>query len=472
MKNKISYYFFLFLPLFILSFSLELEAQNQTSLRKFLNEPHLKHAAIGLKIVDLSSGEVVLSHNENTSFTPGSTMKIVTTATALDILGKNFSFQTKLLYDGEILDGILLGDLIIEGFGDPTLGSEFLSQDISSVYSKFFQAINNAGIKKINGRVIVLDQHFGYEGISGKWMWEDIGNAYSSAIYGISIYDNTCKIELQSFQVGKDTKILNMRPNITDLQLINEIKGAASNADNSYVSGIPFSNNRRLYGTIPQNRSSFIVKSDIPDPGLLLAREIKQYLTNNGIAITQEATTNRLVSFTPTSPILLTAHRSPSLASIVRVINERSNNHYAEHVYQYLTKIEGVDILSYWKKQGITTSSLFLFDGSGISAANAVSVTFLTDILIYMNDRSLESDAFYESFPIAGKEGTVVSFLRGTCLEGKAKVKSGSLTNVQSYSGYINSNGKRYAFAIIVNQYNGTRSNLRKSIESLLISSF
>lgn len=459
---------FVLLSFSLLLISLSLNAQPGDALRKFLSQDHLKHAAIGLKIIDLSSGNIVMEHNGNTSFTPGSTMKIVTSATALDVLGSNFKFETQLFYEGTISQGILNGNLIIQGAGDPTLGSDFLSQDITTVYNQFYQAIAAAGIKEINGQVIAMDQLFAYDGIPGKWMWEDMGNAYAPAVYGISIYDNTCKIELQSFQTGQDTKILSVRPEIPELRLTNEIKGDVSNADNSYVSGAPFSYERRLYGTIPQNRKSFIAKSDIPDPGLLLARELENYLSAQGIPVKKGATTYRLHPVSVLQPVFLTKHVSPSLNAIARVINERSNNHYAEHLYQLLIKEKEIDIPAFWKKRGIDSSALFMFDGSGISAANAISATFLTDILIYMDSKSSEQKPFFDSLPLAGREGTVASFLRGTSLEGQARIKSGSLTNVQSYAGYINWQGKRYAFAIIVNQYTGSRANLRKSIESLL----
>ena len=110
-----------------------------------------------------------------------------------------------------------------------------------------------------------------------------------------------------------------------------------------------------------------------------------------------------------------------------------------------------------------------MFDGSGISPMNAVSASFMNSILEYMYKKEGFSGAFYQSLPLAGREGTVASFLKGSVLDGKARVKSGSITNVQAYSGYIEHGGKNYAFTIIINNFRGTRPVLRKQIERLLV---
>jgi D-alanyl-D-alanine carboxypeptidase/D-alanyl-D-alanine-endopeptidase (penicillin-binding protein 4) len=101
---------------------------------------------------------------------------------------------------------------------------------------------------------------------------------------------------------------------------------------------------------------------------------------------------------------------------------------------------------------------------------NAVSAQFLTDLLMYMDKKGVKSGAFYQSLPVAGKEGTVVSFLKGTPLASKARFKTGSMTNVQAYAGYIEKGDKRYAVAIIINNFTDKRAQLKKDIEQLLLS--
>jgi D-alanyl-D-alanine carboxypeptidase/D-alanyl-D-alanine-endopeptidase (penicillin-binding protein 4) len=460
----------IFLSILILFNACALFAQNPAALTAFLQKENLSHAAVGLKVVDLKTGKTLVSYNEKVALTPASNMKIVTTATALDILGEGFFFETPLFYDGVIENSQLKGDLYIQGSGDPTLGSEYIGEK-ESFLKTWLTALDNAGIKSISGDIIVLDQLFGYEGVSPKWMLEDLGNYYASGIYGISVFDNLCRVYIQSFAPGTDTKILYTEPHL-DLLLTNEIKADESKSDESNVFGLPFSNERRLYGSIPANRASFAVKSDIPDPGLLLSQYFLAFLQNHGIEVNGTATTYRLNPKLPQAGIKIGAAYSHDLTSIVREINVRSNNHYVDHLYKLLTLSMEIDIPAYWKTKKLDSNALFMFDGSGLSPSNGLSTGFLIDILVYMDKKYGKSGAFYKSLPLAGKEGTVTSLLKNTVLEGKAHLKSGSITNVQSYSGYIEKDDNRYAVSLIINQFTGKRADLRKSIEQLFVGLF
>jgi D-alanyl-D-alanine carboxypeptidase/D-alanyl-D-alanine-endopeptidase (penicillin-binding protein 4) len=469
MKRNI-YYLFVCYLLFTSAGSIS--AQIPPALKTFIQKENLQHAGIGFKAVDLATGQTFAAYNDRSSFTPASNMKIVTTATALDVMGSRFRYETPLFYSGEIQNAVLKGNLYIQGTGDPSLGSEHLDGNREDFLKQWLTDIQKAGIQSIDGDVIVLDQLFGYEGVSPKWMWEDLGNYYAPGIYGISVFDNMYRIYLQSFSPGTKTSVLSIEPEINNLAFTNEIVAGDTKSDESYISGLPFSTERRLYGTIPPNRTTFPVKGDIPDPGLFLANYFKTYLQKNGIEVKGEGTTYRLNQQLPENQQLIAKVQSPDLASIVRIINVKSNNHYAEHLYQTLKIVRETGIPAYWEEKGLDASALFMYDGSGISPLNAVSAGFLTDLLVYMDKKEGQAGAFYQSLPVAGKEGTVAAFLQHTPLNGKAHVKSGSITDVQSYSGYIEKNGKRYAFSLIVNRFTGKRADLRKDMEQLLVNLF
>jgi len=462
--------FLLFTLLFI--YEGMLYAQTPPALAKFLNNKNLAHASVSLKAIDLNTKKVIVSYNENQSLTPASNLKLVTTATALETLGSRFCFETPLLYDGFIQNDTLQGNLYIKGSGDPTLGSEYTSDDREKFLKEWLNAINHAGIRNIAGNIIALDQLFGYEGVSPKWLLEDAGNYYAPGIYGISVFDDMYRVYLQSFAPDSLTKILYTEPKLNNLQLTNEIKASSDSSDNSWVSSLPFSNEVRLYGTIPANRSSFAAKGAIPDPGLFLANYFRDYLQKNGITIEGTATTYRLNPVIPAETKLLSINRSVDLASIVKATNVWSDNQFAEHLYKVLTVLDSVDIPEYWRKKGLDSDALFMHDGSGTSPQDAVSTGFLIDLLTYMYKQSENSGVFYHSLPVAGKDGTVASLLKNTSLEGKARLKSGSLSNVQSFSGYIESKGKLYAVSLIINNFTGKRRELKKEIEQLFVRLF
>lgn len=449
-----------------------LSAQMPSALANFLKNKNLAHAAVGFKAIDINTEKVVASCNENMSLIPASNMKLVTTATALEVLGSRFCFETPLLYAGYIQDTTLYGNLYVKGTGDPTLCSEYNPGNKDGCLEEWLTALNKIGVKKVTGNIVVLDQLFGYEGIPAKWLWEDQGNYYAPGIYGISAFDDMYRVYLQSTAIDSVTTVLSVNPPIKNLQLTNEVTASSDPADNSYVSGAPLSNEIRLHGTIPANRSSFVVKGAIPDPGLFLAQYLRDYLQDNGITIDGEATTYRLCPVSTGEMKLLSIVRSVALASIVRTTNVWSNNQYAEHLYRVLTYLDSIDIQGYWKKKGLDSEALFMYDGSGTSPRDGVSTKFLIDLLVYMYKQSKNSDVFYQSLPVAGKEGTVTSLLKNTPLAGKARLKSGSISNVQSFSGYIESNGKQYAVSLIVNNFTGKRSALRKEIEQLFTQLF
>jgi D-alanyl-D-alanine carboxypeptidase/D-alanyl-D-alanine-endopeptidase (penicillin-binding protein 4) len=169
---------------------------------------------------------------------------------------------------------------------------------------------------------------------------------------------------------------------------------------------------------------------------------------------------------------VITILQSPRLPVIVRETNMESNNHYAEHLYHKLLTLDSLNISDYWERRGLDGSSLFMADGSGLSPTDAVSAEFITDILTYMYKKGGTRSAFYESLPIAGKEGTVITFLKKTPLEGKAHLKSGTIAHVQAYSGYVEQGNDCYAFSLIVNNFSGRRPALRKAMEELLVGIF
>ena len=442
----------------------------QGSISDFIENKLLQNATISLNIVDLHTGKPVCEFRPASAAIPASTMKLVTTSTALELLGADFRFQTYLEIDGTIADSVLNGNLYIYGGADPTLGSKYMGD--SKFLDKWANAVKRAGIKEINGRVIADASFFDTEGINPRWTWEDIGNYYAAGIYGISYLDNTYELVLQSGLAGTTPKIIEMNPSIPELTFDNHLKSTSIAYDSAYIYGAPRAKDRAIYGAIPANRARFTIKGDIPNPDVLLVNHFVEKLRENDILIKED------VFFKTGSRKSIYTHQSPPLSDIIRQINVRSNNHYAEHLFRYLGALNQGDfstsnaainkIKSFWKEKGLPVEQLFMNDGSGLSPTNAVSATFFTELLIYMQTKSKNSAVFKASLPVAGENGTVSNFLKNTALKGKVHVKSGSIERVRSYAGYIDANGKNYAFAVIVNNANGSSRDVVKKTEKLL----
>lgn len=445
----------------------------QTSVNAFVQSPSMKRANISFLVKEIETGRVVIQHRADKVAVPASTAKLVTTATALEILGSDYTFQTKLEYDGAIKNGVLNGNIYIIGGGDPTLGSKYMGDSL--FLEKWVEAVKNLGITKINGNILPDASIFSKEGIAPKWSWEDMGNYYAAGAYGLSIYDNTYKIYFKSGAPGTTPEIIKVEPQIPGLVFELYLKAAANNEDSAYIYGAPFSNTRMIYGTIPAHRASFVIKGDIPDPTQYTATVFENKLKENGIEVLQSATTLPINN----NHIPIYTEVSPPLKEIIKNINFKSNNHYAEHVLRAISLFSNnqgsivnsvQNIKKFWKSKGIDISGLILYDGCGLSPASSISASFFVDLLIYEKTKSTYSKEFLESLPVAGQSGTIKSLLKGTDLEGKVQAKSGSIYGVQCFAGYITKNNKQYAFAILVNNYSGTRKTVVKQIENLLLS--
>lgn len=467
-----------FFCLFVIGLFINLSAQN-VALNTFVKSSNLKYAGIGIKVIDLETGNVVCRHNENLSLRPASTLKLLTTASALEILGDKYKYQTSLYAVGNIDGvGVLDGFLFIDGSGDPGLGSEYLGIDKEAFLKDWLVALQNAGIKKVTGGIQISNNPDCYEPVSNKWILEDVGNYFAPEIYSISIFDNTYRLYLQSGIPGTTPEIIRTEPEV-DLIFRNHLKAASNNQDSAYIRGLPVSNERFLYGSMPSRKSDFSIKGAIPNPPLFLAGYFQKYLIKNGIEVEGNILgTQRKVEFD--DKFLKVTYSFP-LAEIIRVTNVKSNNHFAESLFYtigkektnpsctYIPKQSASYIKEFWKNKGVDTSGIFIYDGSGLSPSNAISAGLLTDLLVYMSKKSSSSQIFYNSLPEAGKEGTVRSFLKTKQNGVTAKIKSGSISDVQSYAGYIEKDGKKYAFAIIVNNFTGTRSTLRNQMENFLL---
>lgn len=452
------------------------------AITKFLDTEGLKHASIGLCVKDLT-GKVIASHDMRKSYTPASTLKVITTASAFEILGADYRYRTTLAIDKGNPNR-----LIIHGYGDPTLGTAHLGNEQYKFVEVWVNEILKAFAGKPELEILVIDNYFGYNGISRKWIHEDIGNYYAAGAYGISVFDNTYELTLNTMDRSLGPQIVATKPYMKDIVFTNTLGINTTGKDNGYILGAPFSKERTIIGDVPANRNRFTIKGDIPDPGLYLGNVIANALSGRGIYVKEVKTTRETFheemykgTRTVYNEEVFHTHYSPVLPRIAKDVNVRSNNHYAEHLIRTIGRVKDKDIYSLaleggieaindlWKSKGISTDALFMYDGSGLAPSNAVSSELMSNILVYMQAESKHASAYLNTFPISGKNGTARNFLKGTRLEGKVYVKSGSIAGVQCFAGYYIEGNKKYAFTIMVNNFSAPRRDVVKAIERLLL---
>jgi serine-type D-Ala-D-Ala carboxypeptidase/endopeptidase (penicillin-binding protein 4) len=461
--------------LFILSVSIN--AQVDKIITDWKNDQDLKNASIGFCILNSKTSEVISEFNSHTSLIPASALKIVTTSAALGVLGENFHFETKIYYDG-IIDkqtGILNGNLIIVGNGDPTLQSEYFYKDGVLITDKWAKIIKDKGIKTITGKIIGDASYFPRT-VPDHWIWGDIGNYFGAVPCGLSFMDNKFKLKFNSFNTDSEAKIISTFPNYFSHSYSLTCKVVSKGKeDEAYVYGDPFSYTKTILGTIPPNKLSYEVEAALPDPALLCAEQVFNSLINSGVkADIKKIESNYGTPILVDKPKLIYTHLSPSLEKIIYYTNLNSNNQYCESILLILGKgnrNKGIEVVkNYWQSRGLTTNELFMVDGSGLSRANTITPFFQANVCAKIFRDSLNYKIIYHSLPIAGKSGSMSNLGKGTFIENNMHAKTGYINRVRGYCGYFKSkSGKEISFSVLFNNYTFSPREAKNKLERFLV---
>lgn len=434
-------------------------------------------ASIGVAVKDNLSGEIVCYNAPNQGMAPASVLKLITTATALEMLGPDFRFQTTLTATGTLRNDTLFGDLQILGQGDPTLGSGYFPEN-KAFLEGWILALQQKHIRVITGKLILDGSAYESQTIPDTWIWEDIGNYYGAGVSAINVYDNLYDIHLSSGrEAGMPTKVKYIFPEIPGLEMQNEVLSSNINRDMAYIYGSPMELKRIMRGTIPKDRSDFVIKGAVPDPASLLAHELRKALAGKGILLKGE-TSYEKVKPQNGGIVVNSVYQSPALRDIIKVTNYESVNLFAEGFLKFMaykktglgSTTEGCKLITdYWKDKGIDMTGFYICDGSGLSRFNAVTATQMVNILHYMKTQSKWSADFFNSLATAG-EGTITSFNSLNFPGQTLRAKSGSMTRVRCLAGYLTTNsGRQLSYAILLNNFSCSQGEVVRKIEEVLV---
>jgi len=462
------------------------QGQLQATVDRWAADDYLRHASVGVCVTDAATGKVLAGYRSATSLIPASTLKVLTTASALAMLGADFRFTTTLAYDGYVDNqGVLNGNLYLVGSGDPSLGSPEMkgTAGLEPVLDNWRLAIQQAGIRQVTGRAIGDDLVFSSAATGSHWPWLDLGNYYGSGAYGLNLHDNLYYLRLQQqTRLGATPPVAGTAPRIPGLQFYNEITSAErGSGDNAYIYGAPYTYQRYLRGTIPVGSGIFTIKGAIPDPPLFAAQQLVAALESVGILCLRPPASLRQLPATdqPAAPRqVLHTHKSPTVAALATYTNMESINLYAEALLRAIGREYGGSgsaeaglqaIQDYWTRRGVDFAGVQLYDGSGLAARNVVPGAFLCQLLsVVYQDQQLRQ-IFMDTLPLAGWSGSLRNSLKGTAAEGRLRAKSGSLEQVRAYTGYVpDRQGRVLAFSMLLNNYSGESDPARKKLLDLM----
>ena len=443
---------------------------------QWLQSDNMLAATVSVEIRNLTTGEIVYEHESHRAVIPASVTKLTSTAAALRLLGPDYRVETEVFTTGEIsTDGSLLGDVVIVGHGDALLGSGRSQFARELFLQNVWAALNKAGIRRIQGRIIGDGSAIPAPWVGPGWEWEDFGNYYAPPIAGLNWGDNVFSLIFDTSKKNARPTLIRTEPEIPGMVIENCLTEEDATHDKSYVYGGPRVSLRTIIGSIPHKNATYTVRASVPNPPAFAAQALERYLNLKGIETAEPSESPTKGDFpSNTERKLLTVYRGESLDYVVNETNTNSNNLFAEMVLHQIalaradgTREKGVKaVMDYWKERGLDMRGVKLYDGCGLSPDTRLTAHFVCDLLADMKDER----AFRASLPVAGKTGTLAMFLKGTRLQGKAHLKTGTLKNVVAYSGYIYADkGVIYAVSFIVNDYAGTSTAVRKKVENLLL---
>jgi D-alanyl-D-alanine carboxypeptidase/D-alanyl-D-alanine-endopeptidase (penicillin-binding protein 4) len=439
----------------------------QTAFNRLQQDSQCRYASVSLTVIDAATGETIFTANPYMGLAPASTLKTVTSITAFNLLGANFKFDTRLGYTGTIdATGTLNGDIIIKGGGDPTLGSpRYPAQKEAAVLTRMIAALQQAGIKQINGRIIGDDSVFDTQAIPDGWIWQDLGNYYGAGASGLCWRENIFDIKYETGAVGSPVKITRTVPTMPYFDFKSEVTtSTAGSGDHSYAY-LPVGN-KSMYirGAYAVDKAKKSISVALPDPAFDAAWRLTDTLKRLGVAISREP--ESIITLTAKAeqpPVLgttLISLSSPELSKIVYWLNKESINLYAEQILKMLainsskpvSTNNAVKVLqNFWKVRGIDTHSLNIYDGSGLSPADRITTASMARILQTAVSQPWFT-SFYDSLP----------------LYNNMHMKSGTIADVVAYAGYQNHGGRRLCFSAIINNYNGSTTAVRQKLFKVL----
>lgn len=475
-----------FLVWFVISTSLGGQAIWQPALDQLSGDAELRGAQISATVVDMFTNQLLAVHQPHQLLVPASSLKIVSTASALVALGPEHRFKTYLQYDGYIdRDGVLHGNLFLTGTGDPTLGSPNMPgvlplEDLLDLWCK---QIENSGIQRVTGQVIGDASYFDELPLPVGWDAEDIGNYYGAGAWALNIHDNMYFLDFKQTPQGKRPGVLGTRPHVPNLLFDNQLSsGSPRSGDNAYIWGNPYELSRKLTGSIPSGSGRFSIKGSLPNPPLQAAQWLRQALLDGGILVDGQAASLRQLN-----PLHYPAQRrsnllvltSPPLHQIVQRANRESVNMYCEVFLKAIGKkrsntgsrLAGLQALhELWEERGLSMLGQEIADGSGLSRSNRVSSYVLAQVLRKALVDPRNGGHFMSSLSVAGESGTLEPLLQGTAGQGRVLAKSGSMRGVRSYTGVVRrKDGQDLIFSVIINNCPCSASVTQRKIANFML---
>jgi D-alanyl-D-alanine carboxypeptidase/D-alanyl-D-alanine-endopeptidase (penicillin-binding protein 4) len=435
-------------------------------------------ATWGAVVVSLDTGDTLFATVPDSALAPASNLKLLTTAAALRVLGPEYRFRTYLVTDGTVQDGVLDGDLVLYGTGDPGISDRFY-RDKDDVFHLLIDQLEAAGIHAVDGDLVADASFFSGPLRPPGWDPRDLNDHFAPAVSALSFNENVLSYRVVAGAPGEPPEV-STSPAHSGMELLNEALTVSGRArprlailrddplDPVRVEGRMTAGSREVWRemtvSVPARFTGENFRAALVDRGIEVEGRLRVVEDAGSSVLGQERV------FAPAhgkrGARVLARHVSEPLRAYVEVINRQSNNLFAELVLSATGRAltgEGSAragsraVRASLSELGVDLTGLVQVDGSGLSGANRVRPATFVSVLQHMAE-SPHWDHYWASLPEAGQRRGLGRMYR-TAAAGNLRAKTGTIEGVSALSGIVHSqDGERLAFSLLVN---GARSTTR-----------
>jgi D-alanyl-D-alanine carboxypeptidase/D-alanyl-D-alanine-endopeptidase (penicillin-binding protein 4) len=440
----------------------------QREIARLLDAPELKRVSWGIEVRSLDRDEILYARDPQKLLLPASNQKVITLAAAAERLGWDFTFTTELSLTGPIDSGVLYGDLVVTGSGDPSIDD--WDGKASGLFRQWAAELKARGVSAVTGRVIGNDNRLPDVVLGAGWAWDDLDRSFATGVGALQFNQNTARLIVAPGAAANDPALARIEPAGSGLTLRNSVRTSGQGPVTLETRRGAGNTVLDVRGTVPLGTAAAVRNVSVVNPTIYFVGALRETLIASGIeirggAVDIDDVADALV-LDHRTPIL--THRSAPLSEVALTMMKLSQNLFAETVLQAAGGPPAVRAqLSAW---GIEDGSVMVADGSGLSRYNMATAAAFTAVLtrVYRDERL--RGPFKSSLPIAGRDGTLADRMKETAAEGNAHAKTGAFLNARGLSGYVcSADGEPIVFSILANNFGTTPDVIERAADAIVV---
>ena len=451
-------------------------AELRAQLDAHINQPRFSGALWGVKIVSLDTGKIIYENHADRLMSPASNSKLYAGALALDTLGGDYEFATPILATARPdAAGVLRGDLIVSGRGDPS----WKAANFQDIFTPFVAALTNAGVRRVTGDLVADTTFFHGPPNGGSWCVEDLADSEGAEVSALTLADNLAEIRVTPGARVSDPCALSLSLPDTGIVLVNRTKTIAAGGEGHLEISKPLGTKIiYVFGEMPLDAGAEFLDAPVPQPAAWLGAALKKAFAQRGIFVWGKVRCVAWPDIPPwneTNLVKIGEVKSPPLRELVRAFFKPSQNLETDLVFDHAgEKSRDTNSPAWETSEELAVRALEKFlarndvpadvnfdEGSGLSRNNLTSANATVALLSVMAMNRWAKD-YYDALPIAGVDGTLRRRMKNTPAFQNVRAKTGTLRWVNALSGYVTTAaGEKLVFSLMLNRYDSPPNRRR-----------